>query len=74
MGSSGNMPNVAEFEHVCQEIENGAVLTFSMVTRVFGNEFAELLISSLIDAQDAARAIAGAMNRLATGIDKDDTE
>ena len=57
-------PNKAEFKRVCQEVEEGKSLTFTMIGRVFGASFYELLLYALMDAHDAARAIAGAIARL----------
>lgn len=60
------MPNAAAFNRVCVEVENGDPLTLEMVEEVFGADFSMMLIYTLMDANDAARAIQGAINRLAT--------
>ena len=57
-------PNKAEFRRVCQEVEEGKSLTFTMIGRVFGASFYELILYALMDSHDAARAIAGAVARL----------
>lgn len=61
-----NLPNKKAFKAVCTELEAGKDLTFEMVGSVFGQEFWMLLVMNLIDAQDAARAVQGAINRLRT--------
>lgn len=61
------MPNKAEFKRVCDELDEGQLLTFSHVGRVFGQDFWELLVMSLMDSNDAARAIQNAINRLRAG-------
>ena len=67
------MVNREEFEKVAAELQApDAVLTLSHVGRVFGNEFWELMVYALLDAQDAARAIQGAINRLAGQTPTDD--
>ena len=59
-----NKPNKAAFKRVCDELEAGAEFNFNMVGDVFGTIFWQLLVLSLMDANDAARAIQGAINRL----------
>jgi len=49
------------------DLEAGNELTFSHVGAVFGTRFWILLVASLMDASDAARAIQGAINRLRKG-------
>ncbi len=56
--------NREAFEAVAKEAENGAELTFEMLGRVFGSDFWEMLVIALMDAQDAARAIQGAIGKL----------
>jgi hypothetical protein len=56
--------NREEFERVAIELEAGQDLTLEMVGRVFGNDFWVMTVYLLMDAQDAARAIQGAINRL----------
>lgn len=60
------MPNREEFERVCEELEQGRDLTLPMVERVFGADFSMMLIYTLMDSNDAARAIQGAIARLST--------
>jgi hypothetical protein len=52
------------FEQVAEALENGQQLTFEMIGKIFGDEFWMMLVYSFMDAQDAARAIQGAINRL----------
>lgn len=56
-------------ELVNEDLERGAELTLQHIGSVFGQEFWELIVMLLLDAQDAARAIQGAINRL-----RDDAE
>ncbi len=57
------------FEQVAKELEGGAELTLEHIGRVFSNEFWMMIVMLFLDAQDSARAIAGAMNRLRGGED-----
>lgn len=59
-------PDAEAFGEVVKQLEDGEPLSFTMIGEVFGPEFYELLLMTLLDAQDAARAIQGALNRLAT--------
>lgn len=52
------------FEEVAKRLEGGADLTFEMIGEVFGQEFWMALVMSLMDSNDAARAIQGAVARL----------
>lgn len=64
------MPNKKAFKDVCTELDNHGLplpLTFEHVGRVFGQEFWVLLVYALMDAQLAARAIQGAIERLRAG-------
>lgn len=61
------MANKAAFKQVCAELEEGRDLTFEMLGRVFGADFWMLLVYGFLDAQDAARAIQGAIARLSAG-------
>jgi hypothetical protein len=63
--------NVEMFERVKYDLENGEVLTLGMVMSVFGQDFCELLVNCLMDSQDAARAIQGAIARLKSGEEND---
>lgn len=56
--------NKAAFTRVCKELDEGKALTFGMVGDVFGSAFWEMLVIGLMDAQDAAIAIQGAIRRL----------
>lgn len=61
------MPSQVEFDKVCDELNDGDDLTLEMVERVFGADFSMMLIYTLMDANDAARAIQGAIARLSAG-------
>ena len=61
---AGTFPNKVTFEKVCADLEAGSALTFADVGDVFGPAFWVMLVYSLLDAQDAARAIEGAIRRL----------
>ena len=67
-------PNKTAFKRVCEELETGAQFTMNMAMDVFGNQFSEMFILCLMDAQDAARAIQGSINRLRMGDDTEDDE
>ncbi len=41
------LPDRAAFEEVCQELAQGAALTFRQLGRIFGPDFWDLLIVSL---------------------------
>lgn len=58
-------------ELVAKELDEGAELNLKHVGDVFGSDFWELIVMLLLDSQDAARAIAGAINRLRTADDDD---
>lgn len=60
-------PDDKAYKAVKAELAKGLPITFEMVGRVFGADFWMLMVCSLMDAQDAARAIAGAINRLSKG-------
>lgn len=61
-------PNKREFKVVYAELSApNSFLTIDMVGRVFGPPFYELIIQALMDSNDAARAIAGAVQRLKDG-------
>lgn len=51
-------------ELVIEDLEKGSELTLKHIGDVFGGEFWELIVMLLLDAQDAARAIQGAIQRL----------
>lgn len=61
------MVNREAFEQVSKDLEGGEALTFAHIGAIFGDEFYFMVIECLMDAQDAARAIQGAIARLATG-------
>lgn len=58
-------PNRIAFDQVCKELEDGQQLTLSHIGRIFGQPFWEMTVFLLLDSQDAARAIQGAIARLA---------
>lgn len=60
------MANKRAFREVCTQLEAGQDLTLEMVESVFGADFSMMLIYTLMDANDAARAIQGAIARLST--------
>ena len=64
--SQTKYPSKTEFTKVCKELTDQQ-LTFTQVGRVFGQDFWELLVYALLDSQEAARAIQGAVNRLKAG-------
>jgi len=57
-------PSKKDFQAVSEAIEKGEQLTFEMIGQVFGTEFWMLLVLSLMDANDAARAIQSAIARI----------
>lgn len=57
-------PNSDEFNKVYMEVKGGQGLTFSHIGRVFGQDFWELLVMCMMDANDAARAIQMSMLRM----------
>ena len=61
-------------ELVIEDLEKGAELNLKHVGDVFGSDFWELIVMLLLDAQDAARAIQGAINRLRDDAEVDDLE
>lgn len=54
-------PNDDAYGDVSIRLANGEELTFEMIGDIFGQEFWMILVYSLMDAQDASRAIAGAI-------------
>lgn len=52
------------FETVSEALKHGQPLTHEMVGSVFGSQFWSLLVYTMLDSNDAARAIQGAINRL----------
>lgn len=52
------------FSDHCYRLDHGEMLSFDAIGRVYGHEFYMLLIHALMDANDAARAISGAIRRL----------
>lgn len=60
-------PNKAAFERVCADLAEGYELTFAHIGDVFGTEFWVMLVYAFMDANEAARAIQGAINRLREG-------
>ncbi len=61
--------NKEAFEKLVAEVESGnpSELTLEMVGDVFGKDFYLLIITLLLDAQEAALAIQGSMLRLTKG-------
>ncbi len=57
--------NRAAFEEIASRLEGGEDLTFEHIGDVFGKHFYMILLFSLMEAQSAARAIDGAMRKLA---------
>ncbi len=57
--------NKEAFEKVCADLEGGQLLTLEHIGFVFGDDFWIMMVTALMDAQDAARAIQGAISRLA---------
>lgn len=55
------------FERVAKQLENGDDLTFEMIGDVFLKEFWMMIVMSLMDSNDAARAIQNAIARLSKG-------
>ena len=49
------------FEEVCDRLDKGEQLTFEGIGDIFGKTFWIMLVYSLMDAQDAARAIQNAI-------------
>lgn len=55
------------FKEVKAALEKGDQLTLDAIGLVFGAPFYQLLVICLMDAQEAALAIAGSIQRLSTG-------
>ncbi len=62
-----NMPSDVAYDAVKRELAKDLPLTLEMVGNVFGQDFWILIVYCLLDAQEAARAIQGAINRLRAG-------
>ncbi len=60
-------PSKKAFLKVCERLEEGEELDLEMVGDVFGSAFWIILVGTLLDANDAARAIQGSINRLKAG-------
>jgi hypothetical protein len=60
------MASITKFKEIQSALKNGNDLTLEMVGYVFGNDFWVLLVQTMMDSNDAARAIQGAINRLST--------
>lgn len=58
------MVNREELELVSKDLEAGNELTYEHIGRVFGSDAWKLLVYMLLDANDAARAVQGAIYRL----------
>lgn len=59
-------PDDKAYKKVKIDLQKGRELTFAHIGAVFGPEFWYMVVESLMDAQEAARAIQGAINRLST--------
>lgn len=57
-------PSQEAFDRVCKDLAEGNPLTYAHIGEVFGAEFWIMLVTSFLDAQDAARAIQGSIARL----------
>lgn len=57
-------PNDEAYAAVKEILATGTPLTYEMIGDIFGQEFWMMIVYSFLDAQDAARAIQGAINRL----------
>lgn len=65
-------PNDEAYQSVKADLEGGELLTFAHIGEVFGPDFWYLIVESLMDAQEAARAIQGAISRLSKGEQSED--
>ena len=61
------------FDTVEDKLENNGALTLEDIGEVFGADFWQLLVYTLVDAQVAARAIANALVRM-SGEEEDEEE
>jgi hypothetical protein len=61
------MVNREAFDTVVADLEAGNQLTLAHIGSVFGEDFWIMIVECLLDSQDAARAIQGAINRLRGG-------
>ena len=60
-------PSKKALKEVTLALERGEDLTLEHVGKVFGPDFWMLVVYCFMDAQDAARAIAGSIKRLSQG-------
>ena len=60
-------PDKKAFKKVCADLEAGNTLTMAHVGEVFGTDFWVMIVMALMDSQDAARAIQGAIQKLREG-------
>ena len=58
------LPNKEAFQRVYEDLELGNELTLVHIGEVFGTAFWIMLVYALMDAQEAARAVQGAINSL----------
>ena len=56
--------NRAAFENIATRLEDGEQLTFEAIGDIFGKTFWIMLLYTVMDAAQAARAIDGAIRRL----------
>ena len=59
------------FDIVEDKLDNNGSLTLEDVGEVFGSDFWQLLVYTLVDAQVAARAIANALVRMSEAGDEE---
>ena len=64
--------NRQAFEDVARRLDAGEDFTFTMIGEIFGQEFWVLLVYTLMDANDAARAISDAISSLRGKKDADE--
>jgi hypothetical protein len=62
-----SFPSKKAFLKVCERLEEGEELDLEMIGDVFGPAFWMILVGTLLDANDAARAIQNSINRLKAG-------
>lgn len=59
-----SFPSDEAFARVKADLAEGNELTLAHIGEIFGADFWVLIVYALMDAQDAARAIQGAISRL----------
>lgn len=68
------VPNDDAYAIVKAALANGSPLDYAMIGDIFGQEFWIMLVYTFLDANDAARAIQGAINRLKSGVPDNELE